>query len=475
MALLAGLLCPAGSARGVGEYKEYFVAPNGRPDADGSRARPLNLATALSATSPARPGDTIWLLGGTYRGAFVSRLEGTQRDPIVVRRYAGERATIDCRAPGDRDAPFTVEGQWTTFWGLEVTCSNPRRLTKIAGSHPEDIRRGGISCLGSHIRFINMAVHDCGGGFGFWSGGEGGEIYGCIIYNNGWQGPDRGHGHAIYAQNKKGTKQLVDNVMFNQFGYGIHAYGSARAFLEGFHIEGNVSFNNGSLARQGRAPNILVGGDCPALGYGAANEDAALEDNYFVGGVTVRGWGKLSATGNTFIASAGLIGLVPGGPLSPESCRWDENTYYAAGAEGANWRDFFLVQSGKGSSLDFAAWQGQTGLDRSSKHFTGRPKDVHVFIRPNQYELGRAHVIVYNWPAQDAIEVDLKDFLKIGSAYELVNVQDYFGRPAVAGTYDAKPVRIPLRAVRPAAPVGLPRGGPAPAGPVFSVFVLRGA
>ena len=35
---------------------EYYVAPNGSSTNDGSVSRPLDLATALSASSPARPG-----------------------------------------------------------------------------------------------------------------------------------------------------------------------------------------------------------------------------------------------------------------------------------------------------------------------------------------------------------------------------------------------------------------------------------
>ena len=261
--LVAALLAAVQVLTAAARAGDFFVSPAGRADGDGTRAKPWDLATALSGTGPVRPGDTIWLLGGTYRGRFTSRLKGTRRDPVLVRQAPRARAVIDCRDADGRDALFSVEGEWTTFWGFEVTCSDRRRVTKIAGSHPPDIRRGGINCRGSNIRFINLVVHDCGCGFGFWSGGQGGEIYGCLIYNNGWRGPDRGHGHGIYAQNKTGTKRLVDNVIFNQFSYGIHAYGSSRAFLRGFHVEGNVCFNNGSPCRTA-TPNVLIGGGCPA-------------------------------------------------------------------------------------------------------------------------------------------------------------------------------------------------------------------
>src|SRR5437870_1781385 len=65
----------------------YYVAPNGSQTANGTKEHPLDLATALSSNSPAAPGDTIWLRGGTYEGHFVSELRGATTMPILVRQY----------------------------------------------------------------------------------------------------------------------------------------------------------------------------------------------------------------------------------------------------------------------------------------------------------------------------------------------------------------------------------------------------
>src|SRR4030095_9596250 len=40
---------------------QFHVAPSGAAGNDGSAQRPLDLTTALSQSSPARPGDIIWL------------------------------------------------------------------------------------------------------------------------------------------------------------------------------------------------------------------------------------------------------------------------------------------------------------------------------------------------------------------------------------------------------------------------------
>ena len=210
--MLCGLVLIAASA--YSSAAEFHVAPHGTAAGKGSAENPWDLATGLSARAALKPGDVLWLHAGLYRGGFKSELVGSPDSPIVVRCRPGERVTIDTR-PRDRGdhGSFLLTGADTTYRDFEVTCSDPQRVTTIPGSWPEDIRRGSIDVRGSRLSLINLVVHELGCGFGFWSEGEGGEISGCLIYNNGWQGPDRAHGHGIYAQNARGTKQIADNVV----------------------------------------------------------------------------------------------------------------------------------------------------------------------------------------------------------------------------------------------------------------------
>ena len=52
------------------------------------------------------------------------------------------------------------------------------------------------------------------------------------------------------------------------------------------------------------------------------------------------------------------------------------------------------------TALDTKAFPGNT-------YTTTRPTGARVFVRPNQYEAGRANIAVYNWDRQSAIDVDL--------------------------------------------------------------------
>ncbi len=202
------------SVANVAGAADHYVSPRGTSDGDGSEASPWDLATALAHPAAVQPGDTLWLLGGTYPGSFTSDLTGTARAPIVVRQKDGERATLDGGDTGG--APIlAVGGAYTWFWGFEITSSDPKRTTSETGSSPGDIPRG--DCIITRqsegeaigVKFVHLILHDCRQGYGFWKEAEDAEIYGNVIYYNGWDAPDRGHGHGIYTQNDTGQTIIV--------------------------------------------------------------------------------------------------------------------------------------------------------------------------------------------------------------------------------------------------------------------------
>jgi hypothetical protein len=320
----------------------------------------------------------------------------------------------------------------------------------------------------------------------------GAELYGNIIYNNGWREIDRGHGHGVYTQNEEGTKLIRDNVIFRQYGWGVHAYAEEGA-LDGLHFEGNVSFDNGAPAGA-RYDNILVGGRRPAgrialisnytyetptedeakpnvrLHYEAANNrDLTVKDNYFANGspvVSVADWLSATVTGNTFYGPERLLELTLPQGVAASAYAWDGNTYYGAGRAAS-----FSFQ---GRALDFAGWQGATGFDRGGSWGAveaGRPAGVKVFVRPNLYEAGRAHVVVYNWERREAVEADVSGVIARGAKFEVRSAQNFFAAPVLAGTYDGKPLRLPMGAQKIAKPVGAD-SAPAQTTPEFNVFVL---
>ncbi len=410
---------------------DFHVSPDGNPWAKGSREEPLDLATAL-AGDEVRPGDTVWIHGGTYEGSFIGRLSGTEDQPIEVRAYRDESPRID--GVGSDEATLLLQGQWTVYRDLEVTNSEYNRWGK---------RAPGLDVTGKNLVVANMVLHDLGN-IGFWSPAENLVVYGCLIYNNGYDDSDRGHGHGAYSQNSSGTKSFVDNVFFGGYAWGFHIYGEG-GHIEGYDIIGNTWFDAGvNSTISGYKDNCLVGGYQPAsrillkenngwarqptlnsvrLGWAVPNRDVTLLDNYLVGNLVFQQtWTSITMTGNT------TYGVVSG--INPN--RFPDNE--------------ILVN---------------------------RPRGERIVVRPNLYEAGRALVTVYNWEAKDSVEVDLSNVMEIGARYEFRDAQNYFGAPVAEGVFSGEPVVIPMGQVETAPLVGSPMRSQGHTPSEFGVFVVR--
>ncbi len=469
-------------------HGQFHVSPEGRPDGDGSAKKPWDLATALAHPTAVKPGYTLWIHEGIYRGGFRSELKGEPGAAIIVRPFPGERAIIDTYDPDKMgDAGFYLLGEWARFQGLEVMCSNPKRKTETRGSWPGDVRRGSVEVRGSHIQCINLLVHDLGNGMGFWASGEGGEIYGCLIFQNGWSGPDRGHGHAIYAQNKTGIKRIQDNIIFNQFGEGIDVFGSPNATLKGFRIEGNIAFNNGCLhGTDYRTYCILTGGDAPVddvritknatygglvqLGYpwGKRNGRVEATDNYLGGGVRMFFQEDLMFTGNTVLEGDPLNSITMAKGVRTKKLEVNRNTYYYGSKKLPR---FAFYRDGKGGTKLLEDWRA-LGFDNDSPVKSGRPPANHIVLRPNLYEPGRAHIAVYNWEKKESVKLGLQKVLKPGQSYRVVNAQNFHGPAVVSGTYDGTSITLPMKPTQLAQPVGMPTYKLPITQPEFGAFVL---
>lgn len=385
----------------------YYVAPNGSSGNSGSMSSPWDLASVLGGGKNIQPGDTVWVRGGTYRGAFVNYLNGSSTRQVVIRQYPGERATID--------GYLVVLGSYVTFQGLEVMSSNPLGTYRI-----------GVDVKAPGARLVNLVVHDAGAsGVGLWNEAPNAELYGSIVYNN---GSNSNQDHGVYFNGNTGTKYLTDNIVFNNWAYGMHGYSSITGELRNLRLDGNVAFNNGSVGSQGTAPDIYVGGS-PAssitvtnnmgwrrddgelvlrLGDGSSgNSGLTLTGNYTVGRLLIGTWSGLTESGNTFLASSN----------PPTS--------------------------------------GQ-----------------RVFVRPNKYENGRANIIVFNWSNAGSASADVSSVLQPGDTYEVREAQNFYGTPVARGTYGGGSISLPMSTVQPASLIGRSGRDPGTTGTTFHVFVL---
>jgi hypothetical protein len=432
---------PAAPRQVAAAGAEHFASPQGTPQGDGSKDHPWDLASALT-TDAVFPGDTIWLRGGTYRGTFHSYLTGTPQRRILVRQYPGERAIIDGGDSGGQGI-LTIGGGHTTYWGFEITSSDPDRVSSTAEDFPSDLGRGEgvVSDTAVGIQLVNLVIHDTRQGVGAFRAWRDAEIRGCILYYNGWQSSAGGYGHGIYAQNEEGIRRIADNILFHQFSHGIHAY-SESGPLDNIVLEGNVLFENGLLATLGTGRNLLLGGLQVA-------RNPAVRDN--------------------------MLYFPPGGPVS------SFDLGYSAGCENPTITgnyvadNTYLIQCANGAFSSNTFYGRLFGFSPSSHpgnlYLSERPTQNRVFVRRNADEPGRGTVVVYNWEGAASVAVDLRSVLSPGDGFLVRNVQDYFGAPVLQGRYEGAPVSLPLTNLAVAPPVGWPP--PPSTGPGFAVFVVE--
>src|ERR1019366_8308287 len=293
---------------------EYFAAPTGKPSGDGTISNPWDLDTALGSPSgsqqPAsvKPGDTIWLRGGTYIPAtdngYISHVTGSPGSPIVVRNYNGERATLQA---GTNAFVLAAYGSDAWYWGLEAATAGVSRTASQPGSFYNPLAYG-VAVYGPNIKVIDCIVHDTAQGFSAYNSSPNSEFYGNLSYYNGWMASDRNHGHGMYLQNITGTKLVQDNFVGDNADVGIQAYGSGAATITGITIQGNSLYNTSSWPTPHFQYNLVMGGGqtdsantitenmsyfTPSEDYGFVNvgqytpaSNLTATNNVFVGGYT---------------------------------------------------------------------------------------------------------------------------------------------------------------------------------------------
>jgi len=440
--------------------RQFYVSPQGRADGNGSQNNPWSLLTVMSNHPAVKPGDTIYLRGGTYnlRGSLATHffeLTGTPADPITVRNYPGERPIIDW------DYVIQFWGGFTNYIGLEWMSSGLQKVYPPAAGGWPDGRPPALTAAAPGIKIINCIIHDIGG-FGSNERANGLELYGNVMYYIGFMS-ERTWGTTAYTQNKEGTQVIAENLMFHQFAHNLQLYGSDAAYVRNIRVEGNAILTPGALGsnRGFNAvvwPGALAAEDISFIdnftysplvdgtnvdlrgATGVTNRNLTVTGNHFLGGapaLRMGQWSPTTFTNNTIYSRYGLVWAWLDRNFQ---YNWNNNHYYYEGT-----RPDVMFEAYGNFHNSFAAWKQVTGLDQHSTFTSGRPTGVRAFVRPNKYERGRAHIIVLNWDMQDTVSVSLAGTgLAVGEGYEIRDAQNYFGEAVLSGTYHGGTVEIPL-------------------------------
>jgi hypothetical protein len=495
-----------------------YVSPTGNYRATGSYADPIDLYTALR-TGYAKPGQSYYLKGGTYRTPSIgltSTLTGKPGAPIKVKAEPGQRVIID-----GADVPlgildynsmnmaniFTAQGSYCEFWNIEITYSNPDLATGRRHSRPT-----GLVVTGSNQKFIGVWIYDAGVGVFPSESATDLEFHGCLFFNNGWwlQKPDltrEPHGHNVYIQNDDTVhrKLFKNSVMWGAASYGYHAYGQNITSLRGLDLDGLVSFSNGVWqTTTGGGPNIYFGPLVPvkditvknSVSYhktgvngsnyvlgrlGDPHEGLVFTNNksFGAGRVSFIDFSHVTVSDNLFIDTRPSAGSANGWYFTYMRPNKAPNTYdttnkgYWTGTRntyaGFGYSPSMKIWNEDGvAGYNLSEWKALTNIDSDA---TIRNTDSSpytsplVYYFPNEYEQGKGFLTVFNPPASSIASINLSTFgLVQGQEFSIYDVMNPFGAAVYSGRFNSgsPTVSIPLTGTVVQSPIGFtPAGGAA--------------
>jgi hypothetical protein len=388
---------------------------------------------------------------------------------------------------------------------------------------------------GDRIKVINAVFRDGSNGIPWFTEPIDGEVYGSLSFNNGWASALRGHGHGSYNENsdcldRPSERVWRETAFFNNYALGLRINGIGCGPADNIDIEGVVSFSTGGPARafyatqdplvfnpgsyvEERKESLLMSSaQSQAHGrvkstyvynpinpdplllttlsipfHAAKYFDLAVEDSVFVGdtGVQLNHSRQIRFAGNTLVGKPGFDFLGSFRLLNDHNAErlplqhFSGNTYYRT--DGGAVKIGYVLP---GQGLPFTQWQSVYGKDLDSTAITGMPSTNWVYVRPNAYELGRGHIIIYNWEGLSSVTVDLTPLgLAQGQAFTLHDVQsfdvspsagaDYYGTVAVSDIFNSgsPTVSVPMTANTVTIPIGSSEPVPSTL-PEFGMFVV---
>ena len=350
-------------------------------------------------------GEALVLTAGSY---------STDRETITDITPAN---VVICNKPGARaicDVRWKLSGNNIIMrgfgYGLEVTNTDPLRVTEIVGSDPADMtrRHGAIHCTGNNIRVINVYYHNAGMVYAF--GSLNLELYGLIGLHTGWIGPDRDHGHHIYGHNhsRLTSKSVKCSMFLNCFSNAITWHTESSNNVYNILMEDCIVAGGNTVlvdSNTGNTDNVILqrlytyDEVVPRIGatWGTGDQTGIILQDSIVDAVRV--YGNANTVRNcTFLFP---VHLVDAGHSIDNNVYYDEPVWFGFGNPYVQYPTDYPA-----SNASLALWQQVTGYDLNSTS-QAAPQDATCKVVVNEYEPRFAICAVYNWQEDNTVSVAL--------------------------------------------------------------------
>jgi hypothetical protein len=399
--LPASSTLPGSAGQGVSSSMLHYVSPTGNDTGDGSYNHPW--ATIQHADRVVRPGDTVLVLDGTYKGDVTLNSSGMAEHRITYKAQNKWKAKLVGTGTGDGSAVIRLGGGYTSIEGFDITGSDANGIilaytgtaaifNKAIGNYVHDLITPCDSNSGTAI--------ETGSGDNY-SGISNNDMIENVIANitpyNGCPGGHQASG--LFAETPYST--IANNVVINA-GYGIQTWHAASHVT----IYGNTLLNN--------LRSITVGaGDSP---YGVMNDYSLVQNNiiYNSARTAIAESGKtgphnryidnLIFRGDTDIRlNNGLhaTGTIYADPIFINNTGTAAGNYRVQANSPAHWR--VLVQDGTTSIP--SAMQANERIMPSSRSDTNAAPAAGVTASATLITLGQSSTIT--WTTKNAISATL--------------------------------------------------------------------
>ena len=472
-------------------------------------------------------GDIIYLHGNIstpYQGHFTCTIDaGNAFNYVTIKSYPGDFAVINGNIydgsysiPSGMDTNniLFVTGKYIQFENFRITClGNFTRMKDPYSCFPNDLPATFHEYTGlrhdptteAPCKFINMMVDNIPGvGFASWKETVDTEIYGCIMYYNGyimslrpncsdaWQTHNppgvnvNPMENCIYTQSSD-TSTLVrkfkNNIFSNNYKSGIAIWSAATtptsSYLSHYDVEENIFVNNAGPVR-GETPNMLI--NSATLNANNHPSDIDVNNNVFyfnssndISGITTLNNTDVRIEGNEFyngtaavelsetnkkmkfnnnyyvgkrIKVAGTPSQFNGSGIPADAWEMDYNLYYTRNPGNASLNNnMFLIPAHPTNGATLTLFKTLYSAELHSNQydwdsFTPLTKN-NIF--QNTYNPYRFHVTIYNSVGTTGnVNFDFSAYgIPDGMAYTIRDAEDYHNLLA-SDTYDAISDLIPF-------------------------------
>ena len=208
----------------AGNGASWYVAPTGSDNSSCSQATPCRQIT--KALTIVHPGDTIFVVDGTYNAFTVDSLTGTAANPITIQAL-GQNANV-LPQTGVRDTIFVTFSSYIVLDVLRSFNAN-RAAVRIDNSPNVTVRNGVFGNNAEWGIFTDFSDH-------------------LLIQNNECYGSVGQHG--IYVSNSGDWPIVRGNRLHDNAGAGVQLNADASqggdGIITGALLEDNAIYNNGS-------------------------------------------------------------------------------------------------------------------------------------------------------------------------------------------------------------------------------------